>query len=117
MSGPTAHVTVEPLSADGLDSFADVWIERREESGLSREAAQRAAADGRLARAVQRDGVWVVEGQLFEGSGTITRFGWRPNQPTAFAAGETNRQRLPYAHCSISTGSLVLLAVLLGGGG
>jgi alpha-glucoside transport system permease protein len=39
--------------------------------------------------AVQRDGVWVVEGQLFEGSGTITRFGWRPNQPTAFAAGET----------------------------
>lgn len=44
---------------------------------------------GDPATAVERDGVWVVEGQLFEGSGTITRFGWRPNQPTAFEAGQT----------------------------
>ena len=44
---------------------------------------------GDPATAVERDGVWVVAGQLFEGSGTVTRFGWRPNQPTAFAAGET----------------------------
>lgn len=80
MSGPTAHVTVEPLSADGLDSFADVWIERREESGLSREAAQRAAADGRLARAVQRDGVVVFVATV---EGLPVGYAWVYDQATS----------------------------------
>ncbi len=80
MSGPTAHVTVEPLSADGLDSFADVWIERREESGLSREAAQRAAADGRLARAVQRDGVVVFVATV---EGLTVGYAWVYDQATS----------------------------------
>lgn len=80
MSGPTAHVTVEPLSADGLDSFADVWIERREESGLSREAAQRAVADGRLARAVQRDGVVVFVATV---EGLPVGYAWVYDQATS----------------------------------
>lgn len=80
MSGPTAHVTVEPLSADGLDSFADVWIERREESGLSREAAQRAAANGRLARAVQRDGVVVFVATV---EGLPVGYAWVYDQATS----------------------------------
>ena len=80
MSGPTAHVTVEPLSADGLDSFADVWIERREESGLSREAAQRAAAAGRLARAVQRDGVVVFVATV---EGLPVGYAWVYDQATS----------------------------------
>lgn len=80
MSGPTAHVTVEPLTDDLLDGFAHVWIERRQDSGLSREAAQRAVADGRLARAVQRDGVVVF---LALADGLSVGYAWVYDQATS----------------------------------
>ncbi len=80
MSGPTSQVTVAALSEDRLPAFEQLWIERRHDSGLSREAAQRAVVDGRLARAVRRDGVVVF--LAFLGDEAIG-YAWVYNQATS----------------------------------
>lgn len=80
MTGPTAHVTVETLTQDLFDPFSHLWIERREDSGLSREAAQRAIVDGRLARAVQREGVVVFIARL---DGVAVGYAWVYDQATS----------------------------------
>ncbi|MDO5711330.1 MAG: GNAT family N-acetyltransferase [Micrococcales bacterium] len=80
MSGPWAQVTVEPLTDRFLGGFEQLWIQRREDSGLSREAAQRVVLDGRLARAVSRDGVVLF---LARADGEAVGYAWVYDQPTS----------------------------------
>lgn len=60
MLANAAQVSVTPLTDDLCQAFADLWVERRKDAGLSGEAAQRAVVEGRLERAAHREGVTVL---------------------------------------------------------
>ncbi len=80
MSAPAPQVTVAPLTNDLVDAFSDLWVERRHDAGLSREAAQRAVVEGRLARAAQREGVVVF---LALCDGAAVGYAWVYDQATS----------------------------------
>lgn len=80
MSAPAPQVTVAPLTDDLVDAFSDLWVERRRDAGLSREAAQRAVVEGRLARAAHREGVVVF---LALADGAAVGYAWVYDQATS----------------------------------
>lgn len=80
MLANAAQVSVTPLT-DGLcEAFAHLWIERRHDAGLSREAAQRAVLEGRLERAAHREGVTVF---LAVAAGEAVGYAWVYDQATS----------------------------------
>ncbi|GAB94400.1 GNAT superfamily N-acetyltransferase [Kineosphaera limosa] len=80
MNAPAAQVTVAPLSDDLFEVFGQLWVERRHDAGLSREAAQRAVGEGRLARAAQREGVVVF---VALSQGEAVGYAWVYDHPTS----------------------------------
>ncbi len=80
MSAPASQVTVAPLTDDFAEMFAQLWVERRQDAGLSREAAQRAVVEGRLSRAVQREAVVVF---LALADGEAIGYAWVYDQATS----------------------------------
>ena len=60
-------------------------------SGSEQNLVERTAAPDEV---VERDGTWVLEGNLFgENEGTVSAFGWRAQEPAAFQPGETAELR------------------------
>ena len=80
MHSPASAVTVSPLEDELFDAFAHLWVERRHDAGLSREAAQRAVVEGRLERAAHRDGVVVF---LALSAGEAVGYAWVYDQATS----------------------------------
>ena len=80
MPAHPAQVTVTPLTEALQDAFASLWIERRHDAGLSREAAQRAVVEGRLQRAVAREDVVVF---VALSAGEAIGYAWVREQTTS----------------------------------
>lgn len=58
--GMATVVPLRPEDPDAFAHFAEIWVSRRVDSGLSAEGARRAVSDGRLAEMVFRDHVSVL---------------------------------------------------------
>lgn len=54
------HTTVTALTDELFDDFSEVWVQRRVDAGLSRDAALRDVRTGRLHEAVDHDEVVVL---------------------------------------------------------
>lgn len=80
MNAPASQVTVAPLTDDLFEAFTRLWVERRHDAGLSRDAAQRAVVEGRLGRAVHREGVEVF---LALSDGEAVGYAWVYDQATS----------------------------------